>query len=93
MTDRRCKVCDRLIAAKRQSSYPHAKTCGKRQCFLENRRRVHNDLARRIKRRREKTPAHREPVASRGGLIDTFLRTANRIALGALRRAHKFTVI
>ena len=76
--DLRCKICDRLIPAKRQSTYHHATTCGKRECFVENRRRVHNALARHTKRRAS---------APERGATDTFLAAIRRSASGALVRA------
>ena len=51
ITEKRCTICSRLILAKRRATYPHAKTCGKRMCYVDNRRRVHNELTLRIKRR------------------------------------------
>ena len=88
MIDKRCSVCSRLIAKQRLVTYHRATTCGKRECFLENRRRVHNDLALHSKRRRlGKTPAVREPVAPERGLVDAFLWAVRKTASGALTRA------
>ena len=88
MIDKRCSVCSRLIAVRRQSTFPHARTCGARTCFLENRRRVHNDLALLTKRRRlGKTPAVREPIEAERGATHTFLSAVRRTAAGALTRA------
>ena len=89
MTDLRCKICDRLIDPNRRAGYPHATTCGKRVCFIENRRRVHNGLALRLKRARaaQKEPAQRARPAHALTAIGTVLSSIRERAAGALARA------
>ena len=89
MTDLRCKICDRLIDPKRLARYPHSTTCGGRECFVENRRRVHNSLALRLKRARaaKKEPALREPPAHARPTLGTVLSSIHRAVSGAVARA------
>lgn len=42
MTDRRCKICDRLIPVKRRRRHPGAVLCGSDSCDVVNQRRRHN---------------------------------------------------
>ena len=89
ITEKRCRICYRLLERKRLASYPHSATCGVASCAKENKKRVHNDCALRLKRARaaKKEPAQRAPIATERGVIDTVLSAIRRTALGALRRA------
>ena len=40
--ERRCRICDRPIPAKRAATYPQAVQCGKAECDVENHRRQRN---------------------------------------------------
>ena len=89
MTEKRCVICARLIDPKRRAGWPHAATCGKPACAKENRRRVHNDLALRLKRQRaaKKELAQRAPQTGDRGAFDAFLASARKNVTGGLRRA------
>ena len=89
MTEKRCRICYRLLERKRLESYPHSATCGVASCAKENKKRVHNDCALRLKRQRaaKKEPAQRAPIATERAAIDTFLAAVRRRASGALRWA------
>ena len=89
MTEKRCTICARLIDPKRLASYPHSATCGAGGCSKENRRRVHNNLALRLKRARaaKKELAQRAAQTHGRASVDTSLPRTWADALGALVRA------
>ena len=93
---RRCKICDALIPVARLRSRPRSGLCGYPACDVEHKRRQrckHMQTYRAARAARDPEWLAAEVARRARGLIDTFLRAVNRIALGALRRAHKFTVI
>ena len=45
MTDRRCTICFRLLQPQRRAKFHSAVTCGKSECEIANRRRVHSGHA------------------------------------------------
>ena len=57
--NRRCRICDRPIPAKRAASYPSAVVCGKRKCGLEYRRTQFNKHRKNYRRRKASDPAFR----------------------------------
>ena len=91
MTERRCTICSRLLAARRRAGWPHARTCGAVLCSVEHKKRVHNILALRLKRQRaaKKEPAQRARPAHGLAAGDGFLSVIRRIASGALRVAER----
>ena len=87
ISEKRCVICARLMEPKRAKSYPHSKTCGKRECSTENKKRVHNILAHSIKQRRRNLQTVREATAYTSKPFDAVIWAIRRSAEGALVRA------
>ena len=67
--DQRCKICDRLIPAKRRRQHPAAVLCGSPPCYAEHQKRRHNRKQATWRRARgERDPAWRAHLIAQAGV-------------------------
>ena len=69
MSDRRCKICDRLIPVQRLRRFPNAVLCGSPPCDVEHQKRRHNRKQATWRRARgERDPAWRAHLIAQAGV-------------------------